>query len=168
MGTDTAPVMENLKLCRFHPKRDMYWISVNISEIWRHVSASLTGCWGFCEWVKMAHWHFKFSEWINNFVPHFTVQVITYACCNYTNSCFMINLYCKMIKDIWTIYSKSYRYACTWFCSAFSQFPSDSYGDFVHNPTLAVWQYEHLSVMHWQILKDKRKKRQYYTIQLFG
>ena len=55
-----SPVMENLQLCRFHPKRDIFWISVTISEIWRYVSASVTGCWGFCEWTKMAHYHFKF------------------------------------------------------------------------------------------------------------
>ena len=59
MGTDTAPVMENLKLCRFHPERDMFWISVTLSDIWRYVSASVTGCWGFCEWAKMAHCHFN-------------------------------------------------------------------------------------------------------------
>ena len=59
MGTDTASVMENLKLCRFHPKRDIFWISVTISEIWRHVSASVTGCWGFCECAKMVHCHFN-------------------------------------------------------------------------------------------------------------
>ena len=59
MGTDTNPVMGNLKLCRFHPKRDIFWISVTISEIWRYVSASVTGCWGFCEWAKMGHCHFK-------------------------------------------------------------------------------------------------------------
>ena len=62
MGTDTAPEMENLKLCRFHPKRDIFWISVTISEIWRYVSASVTGCWGFCEWAKMAHCHFEFFK----------------------------------------------------------------------------------------------------------
>ena len=44
MGTDTAPVTENLKLCRFYPKRDIFWVSVTISEIWRYVSASVTGC----------------------------------------------------------------------------------------------------------------------------
>ena len=51
MGTDTALVMENAKLCRFHLK---FWISATISEICRYVSASVAGCWGFCEWAKMA------------------------------------------------------------------------------------------------------------------
>ena len=49
------------KLCRFHQKRDMFWISVTISEIWRYVSASVTGCCGFCEWAKMAHCHVNTS-----------------------------------------------------------------------------------------------------------
>ena len=70
MGTDKAPVKENLKLCRFHPKRDIFWVSVTISEIWRYVSASVTGCWGFCEWVKMAHCHFKFDSNKGDLSPH--------------------------------------------------------------------------------------------------
>ena len=53
MGTDTAPVMENLKLFRFHTKRYIFWISVTLSEIRRYVSTSVTGCCGFCEWAKM-------------------------------------------------------------------------------------------------------------------
>ena len=64
MGTDTAPIMENLKLCRFHPKRDIFWISVTVSEIWRYVQGSVTGCWGFCAWAKMAHCHLSYRLYI--------------------------------------------------------------------------------------------------------
>ena len=35
---------------------------MTISEIWRYVSASVSGCWGFCEWAKMAHNHFNDSN----------------------------------------------------------------------------------------------------------
>ena len=46
MGTDRAPVMVNEKLCRFHRKCDIFFVSVTISEIWGYVSASVAGCWG--------------------------------------------------------------------------------------------------------------------------
>ena len=62
MGTDTAPVMENAKLCRFHRKCDIFWISVTISEICMYVSASVAGCWGFCDWAKMGYNHFNYSD----------------------------------------------------------------------------------------------------------
>ena len=75
MGTDTAPVMENVKLCRFHSKRDIFWISVTISEIRRYVSASVTGCWGS---VSEPKWRIailtiqsaiEVRAWVTNYIP---------------------------------------------------------------------------------------------------
>ena len=63
MGTDTAPVMENAKLCRFHQKCDIFSIAVTISEIWRYVSASVAGCWGSVSGPK---WRIAILTFKNN------------------------------------------------------------------------------------------------------
>ena len=54
-----SPSNWNAKFCRFHLKCDIFQISVTTSEIWRYVSASVVGCWGFCEWTRMAHCQFN-------------------------------------------------------------------------------------------------------------
>ena len=59
MGTDTVPVMENAKLCRFHLKYDIFWIYVTTSDICRYVSSSVAGCCRFCVWAKVAYSHFN-------------------------------------------------------------------------------------------------------------
>ena len=51
----------NAKLCRFHLKCDIFWISVTIIEISRYVSASVAGCWGSVSGPKwriaiLIHW----------------------------------------------------------------------------------------------------------------
>ena len=63
MGTNTAPVVVNAKLCRFHRKCDIFFVSVTISEIWGYVSASVAGCWGSVSGPK---WRIAILTFKNN------------------------------------------------------------------------------------------------------